>query len=613
MRVKGRWKNLSFFVFMEKLRDQILTRQRAAFDDLKEKRVMWDEVEQLFHGQLNDKVSEKTKSSVFDHRLSTHVIERSWRVMAQLPVGKVRGISKNDLGDAMLKNLLLEKYVIPNANAQWDFLTKLRMVDMYSNIYGVFFAMIDWDVKKNGYVGPDMWLLNIRDVFPQVGAVSLEDSDYVIVRTWQPLSYFKSLKKKDGFINVDNVISRLEDKSGSKQSRDSENRSKREEEEYPQQQSAKKSGYYEVLSMYERDRWVDFCVDADEIFRDEDNPHDDGELPIVAKYSLPLIDDFMGYGDMERGAPMQKVVNSVWNLYLDGVKMSIFPPVIINKENVASMSTFKWGAAAKWIGRGNLGNIASPINLTPQGIQTFNNTYQAANASILNLFGTSDTTVSSDVDNTQGKTPQALKLQQARENTRDVADRFFMEKFLNQSMTKMCNLLSKKQPANLSVRMFEDEIEEIARSYPEVKESYDPDSGNLKVRKGSGSQLYDYEVVSGSTFAQDQTTQQENLSSLVTLYMNSQTPNGNTLVADLDREGYILKFGELFKRVVANSGINDWDKILIEKTEDEKSAQILQEDAQVWQDVLNQFRQGGNINGVPPQPQIPDEGMEGVM
>jgi hypothetical protein len=48
---------------------------------------------------------------------------------------------------------------------------------MYSNIYGNMFSLIDWDVKPNGYVGPDVWMLNIRDVFPQVGAVSLEDSD----------------------------------------------------------------------------------------------------------------------------------------------------------------------------------------------------------------------------------------------------------------------------------------------------------------------------------------------------------------------------------------------------------------------------------------------------
>lgn len=602
---------------MSKLGSEILEQQRASFDDLKHKRELWDSVEELFHSRLNDAVSAKSKSQVFDPRLSTLIIERVYRVMAQLPVGKVRGISSNDKGDAVLKNLLLEKYVIPNANAQFDFLTKLRMIDMYSNIYGSFYALIDWDVKQNGYVGPDMWLLNMRDVFPQVGAVSVEDSDSAIVRTWQSKSYFEGLSKQDGFKNVSKVISKLEKKGGSKDSRDSENISKREETSYPERRAARKLGFYEVLSRFEGDRWVEYCVDADEVFRDTDNPHENGELPIVQKYSMPLLDDPSGMGDMERGESMQKTMNSVWNLYLDGVKTSIAPPVMLNKDNIASMSSIKWGAAQKWLVRNQVDNAARVIQLSPQGINTFNNTYQAANAAMLNLFGTSDTTVSENQDSGMGKTPQALKMQQARENTRDVADRFYMERFITKTMKKMVNLMSVKQPSELAVRMFKDEIEEVSRAYPDIKELYDEDAGKLTVKKDDKARLYDYEIVSGSTFAQDQETQQNNLSQLMTLYLKSQTPNGNTLVADLDREGYLLKFGELFKRVIANSGTQDWDKILVEKTEDEKAKTVLDNDAAVFQNVLSQVMNGQNLNAVPPQPEMGQamdgQAMEGIM
>ena len=55
----------------------------------------------------------------------------------------------------------------------------------------------------------------------------------------------------------------------------------REEHEYPEEIAAKNSGYFEVLTQYEKDRWVDFCVDADMEFRDQKNPHDDDELPVV--------------------------------------------------------------------------------------------------------------------------------------------------------------------------------------------------------------------------------------------------------------------------------------------------------------------------------------------
>ena len=590
----------------DKLVQQINARRQAAEDYLTDKRDVWDSAEELFHNQNTDAISSTTKSQVFDPKLSTLAIERSYRVMAQLGVGKVRGISKNDIGDATLKNLLLEKYVIPNANAQFDFLTKMRMMDLYSNIYGNFFSLIDWDVKSNGYVGPDVWLLNIRDVFPQVGAVSLNDSDYVITRTWRPLSYFKNLKKDGDYKNVDKIIIELETKSGSKQSRsDSTDMGQREVDQYPEAMPAKKSGYYEVLTMFEKDRWVDFCTDADMVFRDRKNPQGDGDLPVKCKYSIPLLDDFMGMSDFERGGSMQKTINSAWNLYLDAVKMSIFPPILINKDNIASMASLTQTAAAKWLVRNQISNAASPLQLNPQGIATFNNVYQVATASIMNLFGTTETQTSAQTDPQFGRTPQALKMQSMRENTRDNADRFYMEAYLKEVMKKFCNLLGKKQTSSIAIRMFEPEIETLAKSYPEIRESYNPDSGKLTVKKNAKSDLYDYEIISGSTYAVDQEQQQKNLAALLQLFQSSQTPNGNLLVQQLKTEGYDFKFGELMKRIISSSGIQEWDKILTEMSEEEKGQQILDKDNQQFQQALMQMN--GSTANTPPQPGAPGQ------
>lgn len=601
----------------------ILLRKEAAKEYLKTKRIAWDSAEALFHNQLNDKVSTTTRSKVFDPKLSTLAIEGSYRVMSQLPIGKVRGISKNDIGDATLKNLVLEKYVLPNANAQFDFLTKSRMVNLYSRLYGNFFVLLDWDVKPNGYVGPDMWLLNIRDVFPQVGAVSLEDSDYVIVRTWRPFSYFEERKDDKDFKNMAQLISKLQNKSGSKGDRDkSTSTSKREESEYPQEEPAKHKGYFEVLTMYERDRWTDYCVDANIEFRDRKNPHGDGDLPVKCKYSIPLLDDFMGMSDFERGGSMQKTINSAWNLYLDAVKMSIYPPVLVNKDNIASMSSITQTAGAKWLVRNQINNSATPLQLSPQGIATFNNVYQVATAAILNLFGTSETQTTAKTDPGFGKTPQALEMQSARENTRDNADRFYQEQFLTQVMKKFCNLLSKKQSSAITLRMFKDEVEEIARSYPEVKDSYDETTGKLTVKKGSGSELYDYEIVTGSTYAVDQQQQQKNLGQILSLFQASQGPNGNLLIQQLQTDGYRFNFGELFKRIISSSGIQDWDKILTEMTPEEQADTILNQDAQQFQQALLQMQgsvtqtpvdpmqQQGMMNGqAPAQPMPPQGGM----
>lgn len=600
---------------------EILTRQDAAFNVLESKRILWDKAEELFHGQLNDAISLEGPNAVFDPKLSTLTLERSFRVMSQLPMGKVRGISKNDVGGSMLMNLILEKYVLMNANAQFDFLTKMRLVDLYSNLYGNFFTLTDWDVKPNGYIGPDVWLLNIRDVFHQVGAVSLEDSDYVIVRSWRPLSFFEGLADQKGYKNISKIITKLKTQSGSKQDRDSDNVSKREETQYPTKDVAKGKGYFEVLSQFERDRWVDMVVDADEVFRDIKNPHDNGELPVDCKYSIPLLDDFMGMGDMERGGSMQQVINSNWNLYLRGVKMSIFPPVMVNKDQVASESSIKYTPAAKWMmrtGQGSVQGAASTLNLSPQGIATFNNTQQMANASLLNMFGTSDTAVTAQTDPGFGKTPQALQMQAQRENTRDNADRFYMEQYLKKIMKKMVNLVVKRQTSAITVRMFGPEVEQLKRSYPEVEQLYDERTGKLNIKKGQvGSTLYDYEIIPGSTYANDKKAQQANLAMFVDMYMKSINPQtgANTFTDDLKKDGYNFHFGEAVKRIIAESGIQDWDKILEEMTDEEKNQLVVDQNNQQFQNVLQQLQMGQqNMNQIPPQPgQQPEQAQPNPM
>lgn len=591
--------------FMATLRDEILSRRQAAEDHLSQKRDMWDVYERLFHNQLTDLISANAKSQVSDPKLATLVLESSFRTMAQLATGKVRNISKNDIGSSLLMNLVVDKYFNKNANAQFDLLTKFRMTNMYSKIYGVFFNLIDWDVKKNGYVGPDIWLLNIRDVYPQVGAVSIDDSDYVIVRTWKPLSYFEGLRKQDGFKNIDKVVSLLKDKTDSKQARDNRSTSKREENHYPKGDAAKNKGFFEVLSQYEGDRWVDFCVDADTEFRDTKNQHDNGELPVVEKYSIPLVDDFFGMGDFERGAPMQMAIDSNWNLYFDAVKLANRPPIAINQDAVASKSSIQYIAAAKWLmrtGQAPVANSIHPVSLSPQGISTFNNTHQVANASLLNMFGTTDTTVTEQIEAGFGKTPQALKNQERRENTRDNADRYYTEKYLAKVYKKVVNLFAKKQTGATTVRMFEDEIEELARSYEEVRDMYDEKTGKLTIRKKNiGSSLYDWEIVSGSTYALDQKSQADAIQGYVALYLQSQSPNGNVFAEALSQSGYDFNFGELVKKGISNSGISDWDKILIERTPTENADQVLAQNEQQFQMAVQQMMNGG-MNQTPSDP-----------
>ena len=594
-------------IFMEKnqdIKDQLLARYDSAENYLATKREAWDEYEDLFHNIISDDISNRTKSQMFDPVLATMAIERSARVMSQMPLGKVRGLSKNDKLTEMLMNLTFEKYVVPNAKSQFDLLTKFRMVDLYSNIYGNFFTFIDWVSNPDGYIGPDLWLLPIRDVFPQVGAVSLNDSDHVIIRTWKNKSFFKSLADKKNFINIKETLLKMEKSSGDKADKSASEKSSR-ESEYPDPIATNSSGQYSILSMYEKDRWVDYVPFTDTIIRDTDNPHQNDELPVTCKYSIPLIDDFMGMGDFERGKTEQYALNSLWNLYMDAVKISIFPPTLINKDMIADTNSIKWGPAEKWLIRGpSTSNAAQVMNLTPQGTATFNNVYQALRGSMQNQFGTTFTDVSSSSDTLMGKTPQALKMQQSREGSRDNSDKFYMEQYLKDTIGKMCNLIAKKQPKALMIRMFPDEIEEFAMNYPEAEDIYNDKKGVIKVNKGKFKNImFDYEIVSGSTYQMDKETQQENLISILRLFQKSP----ELMQVLQQNEGKTLQLGEIIKRIMINANVKDWDQILTDSNAPDPK-QAASEASMAMAEMLQQAGLPQEqippdiINQIPPQP-----------
>lgn len=592
---------------MLNLADTIQDRIKASEDYLETKRVLWTEYESIFLSKLTDQLSDKTKSQVFDNKLGTFILEREYRVMNQLPQGKTIAISKNDEGASKLMRIILDKYVIPNANSQFDFLTKSRLIDRYSNIYGNAFALIDWNVNKNGYVGPDMWLLNIRDVFPQVGAVSIDDSDYIIVRTWKPISFFEGLAKNEGYKNVSSIVEKLKKQTGDKEGLDSKDQSARDIQN-PPLTAAKHGGYFEVFSQYEKDRWVDYVPSAHEILRDGKNPHDDNELPVINKYSIPLIDDFMAFGDFERGKSMQYTINSLWNLNLDTQKMAIAPPVVINKDAIASSTSIKYSPAAKWLVRGNVQNVAAPLNLTGQGNQAFQNSYNMVTQALLNMFGTSTTSTPQSTGETFGKTPEALRQQAQRESSRDNADRFYMEQFLTKAMKKMVNLVSKKNTGSVAVRMFKPEIEDIARTYPDVAEMWDEKTGKLTMNKKTfGNILYDYEIVPGSTFMADEAKQVDDLHQFLALYMSANTPQGNIIEQKLQEEGREINFAELITRIFSKSGMQGFDKVLTEKTPNEQGQQILGNDMQKFQQAIQGMV--GGVNQIPATPgQQPQDG-----
>jgi hypothetical protein len=183
--------------------------------------------------------------------------------------------------------------------------------------------------------------------------------------------------------------------------------------------------------------------------------------------------------------------------------------------------------------------------------------------------------------------------------------------------------MSKSKGKSVAIRMFEDEIKELTSQYPEMEELYDEKEGKLIINKGKmGSMLYDYEIISGSTYKIDEESQNQNLIQLFQILTKDMQmgPQGITspIIEALRAEGKKTNLGELITRLFANSGLQDFDKIITEEGEEEKNENILNEHKAQLQNTINQIMGMGNQmnpNEIPAQPnmqqmtpQIPGQG-----
>ena len=70
----------------------------------------------------------------------------------------------------------------------------------------------------------------------------------------------------------------------------------------------------------------------------------------------------------------------------------------------------------------------------------------------------------------------------------------------------------------------------------------------------------------------------------------------------MKEEGYEFKFGELFKEGMVNSGLKNWQKVLVEMTPKERQEDMLKTQAQQFQQAVTQMT-GNGMNQTPPVPQ----------
>lgn len=460
--------------------------------------ISFDPYEAILLSQVYDAVSNSIDGGkITDSYLATLAIDRAARVMGKLPDGNTEPTAKADVGKAAFMDILRQKWVYPNANAQHNFETKLRLWQLYSSVYGYMPMFYDWNIAPSGYVGPDCWLWNPRNLVPQQGRLSISDMDYVTALSWVGKKYIEDIIEDNGGTldpkdpkespetasaptedgehgtepeNKEDVggwdleaLQELLDRADDKTNPDLEKDTMTSRQRTPQ---ATKKGIC-LATRYEageEGEWVTFAPDHGYVeVRRLKNPHKNGRIPFVIKYSQPLYDSFYGLGDFQRFRSLQAGRDGLRNFYFKGVKMNLIPPIVANANGVMK-HTLDYREGAVMLE--TIPNSIRRLETSTAGLATYQAAMSDLTGSLLAGFGTQNASISGmDANNpSQGKTPEAISLYSDKEATRDGQERTYLEGAIEELTEGFFSLIANIGTEDIPVNLFTEDIEDIAKA-----------------------------------------------------------------------------------------------------------------------------------------------------
>lgn len=462
----------------DKLTDYQKTLFRDWVEDLRahdDAIVDFDAYEAMDNAKTYDAVSRETGNGLTDSMTATIYLERAARVAGQLPSGETKAHGRKDYGKGLFMDILRTKWIYPNANAQRSFKTKMFMWQYGSSEYGFMPMYVDLNMSPSGYFGPDCWLWNPRNFIPQAGFTTVTEMDYVHALVNKSPTFFddildeesdnKELNKRSGwkFDAIREVKDQLKNATKATDvNRDSLGVRLKQKQDTRQITIATR---YEAGS---GGRWVSFLPDFGfKIIRSIKNPHRNGRIPFVIKPCIPKFDSFYNIGDFQRSMPMQFANDGLDNFYFQGIKINLFPPIIVNTNGVVRHTVKPGEAGSVW--EETAPNSVRRLETSTAGLNTYQAAKGMAKGAVQSIAGTTDTrsNAESASDPGFGKTPEALKMMAERESTRDGQDRDFLE----EAMTELMDLMYSIIPTianKIPVDLFDKEVEEIMKSYPDL-------------------------------------------------------------------------------------------------------------------------------------------------
>ena len=422
-----------------------------ARDDLDARIPKMDTNDELFRSYI-DETKWPYNSIVFDPRIFTFIFEKTARLLANKPRGRMVPREGGDALGAKINNELLK--------FQWDenervdampMIAKWAMMDMNTRKYGASFALAKWhwerQTKKDGkdnyksvpyFDGPNFKPLINRDCLPNPSYSTIKNwfmyRDYLTIEELENTN--DAARAKPIYKNLDLLKQAVKDSEdrGVADSRESnwisKNKSIKDLTDFLGRDELYK--VIEVVTEYRDNRWITFVPKHGVVLRDIPNPYDHGQIPVVMLKYYPIDDDLYGLSEIEPVESLQKATNALLNQNIDTLNMGLYTPLKIRSTGV-QMHTIEFGPGKKWIMNDPQTDVIEH-QFNPTGVKEFYSNYRMLIGSMQEALGETSAAVSNMVPGESKKTATEIKDLAVSRNARDNFNQIFLSEALKKQM-----------------------------------------------------------------------------------------------------------------------------------------------------------------------------------
>src|SRR3990167_8639732 len=417
-------------------------------EDLETRYIDWNKKDELFRSHINEK-GWPYSAMVFDPRVFTAIFEKSARLLANKPKGRLIPREGGDVLGAKINNALLD--------FQWDdaervdgepMLSKWARMDMNCRKYGSSFALAKWHFEKRAigkektqvdwFDGPTFTPWNNRDVLHNPSYSSIQK--WIQLREWVTLEELQRVndfaRSRPIYKNLDIIRDSLskEVRGGGDQRSSawvSRNLSIKGLQDFRGKDEVFK--VFEFVTEYRDNQWISFAPKYGVVLRDIPNPYLHGRIPVVQLKYYPIDEDIYGLSEIEPVEKLQKALNALVNQYLDAINMSLYAPLKVRTAAV-QLHTLEFGPGKKWLMNDPSSDVL-PYETSSAGVAEFAQTYRFIVGAMQEALGETSAAVSQLSPGESERTATEINELSLQRNVRDNFNQLFLGEALKDQMT----------------------------------------------------------------------------------------------------------------------------------------------------------------------------------